>query len=146
MLRQDIESQMKDALKSGQRDLLETLRFLYSAIKNAEIDLHREATDEDVVTVVQKQVKQHKESIEAFRKAGRTELAAKEEAELNVLTKYLPVQMSEDELRGIAAEVISGLSDEDKKNFGKVMGAVMTKVKGKTDGSTVGRIVKELLA
>lgn len=141
MLRQDIEQQIKEALKAGNREVLDTLRFLFSAIKNAEIDWKREATDEDVVAVVQKQVKQHRESIEAFQKAGRPELAAKEESELNILVKYLPQQMSEDELRGIVTEIINGLSDDDKKNFGKAMGAVMARVKGKADGNTVGRIV-----
>lgn len=145
MLRQDIEQQMREALKAGNRELLDTLRFLFSAIKNAEIDWKREATDEDVVTVVQKQVKQHKESIEAFQKAGRLELAAKEESELNILVKYLPTQMGEDELRGIVVEAVSGLQESDRKNFGKVMGAVMARVKGKAGGDLVSKIVKEVI-
>ncbi len=145
MLRQDIEQQMREALKAGNRELLDTLRFLFSAIKNAEIDWKREATDEDVVAVVQKQVKQHKESIEAFQKAGRLELAAKEESELNILSKYLPQQMGEDELRVIVSESVNGLPESDRKNFGKVMGAVMGRVKGKAGGDLVSKIVKEVI-
>ena len=145
MLKQDIEAQVKEALKSGQKDLLETLRFLLSAIKNAEIELQRDATDEDVVSVVQKQVKQHRESVEAYKSAGREDLCQKEQGQLDFLMKFLPQQMPEEDLKKIVQEVLAGLSEEDKNNFGKVMGAVMGKVKGKAEGNTVGKIVKEIL-
>jgi len=146
MLRQQIEDQIKESLKSGNRPVLETLRFLFSAIKNAEIDLHHEATDEEVVAVIQKQVKQHKESVEAYKTGGRPELAAKEENELQTLSKFLPEQMSEDQLRSVVEEVVKNLSESDKNNFGKVMGAVMGRVKGKVEGGLVSKVVKEVLS
>ena len=145
MLKQQIESEIKEAMKAGNREILETLRFLMASIKNYEIETQREATDEDVITMVQRQVKQHKESVEAFVKAGRTELAEKEKRELEILQKFLPAQMSEEEVKAVTVETISSLAEADRKNFGKVMGAVMARVKGRAEGNMVGRVVKELL-
>ena len=145
MLKTQIEEKMKEALKAGQAERLSALRFLYSSIKNAEIDKKREATDEDVIEAVKRQIKQHKESIEAYDKAGRAELKTKEEAELSVLSEFMPEQMSEEELLNIAKEVISGLSEMEKSNFGKVMGAVMARVKGKADGNAVSAVVRNVL-
>lgn len=145
-LKQDIEERMKASLKAGDRTRLSTLRMLLSGINNDEIAKQREATDEDVISVVQKQVKQHRESIEAYQKGGRTELAGQEEEELNILNTYLPQQLSDEELKNIVSGEIRKLPEEDKNNFGRVMGAVMASVKGKADGGSVSRVVKELLA
>jgi uncharacterized protein YqeY len=145
MIKDQIEQQAKEALKAGNRQLVETLRFLISAIKNAEIDLKREANDEDVITVVQKQVKQHRESIEAYKQAGRDDLFLAEQAQLEILQGFLPKQISEEELRTIVLEAISLVPQEEKKNFGKVMKVVMEKVKGKAGGDLVAKIVKENL-
>lgn len=144
MLKQDIEQQLKDALKAGNKSLLSTMRFLLSAVKNNEIEKQREATDEDVLEVVQKQVKQHRESIEAYQKAGRSELEAKEKAELDILNKFLPQQLTEEEVKKSIAEIIAQMQEGDKSNFGKIMGMAMAKLKGKTDGNTVSKVVKEL--
>jgi len=94
---------------------------------------------------VQRQVKQHKESIEAFTKGGREELARKERAELEILKTFLPQQLSSEEIKKMVEETITQLPEQDRNNFGKVMGAVMGRVKGKADGNTVGKVVKELL-
>lgn len=145
-LKQNIEERMKASLKAGDRTQLSTLRMLMAAVKNEEIAKQREATDEDVALVVQKQVKQHRESIEAYQKGGRAELAGQEEEELNILNTYLPQQLTDEELKTIITGEIEKLSKEDKNNFGKVMGAVMASVKGKADGSSVSRVVKEFLA
>ena len=145
MLKNQIEQQTKEALKAGNRQLVDTLRFLISAVKNTEIELKRDATDEEVVMVVQKQVKQHRESIEAYKSAGRDDLFLAEQAQLEILQVFLPKQMSEDELRVIVLEAISLVPEEEKKNFGKVMKVVMEKVKGKAGGDLVGKIVKENL-
>lgn len=146
MLKQQIEQQIKDAMKSGNQMLVDTLRFLLSAVKNEEIAKQKEVEDEDVIAVVQKQIKQHRESIEAYQKAGRIELEQKERAELDILNKFLPQQMTEDEVKKIVSEVVSSLSEGDRNNFGKLMSAVMPKVKGKTDGTVVAKLVKEVLA
>jgi uncharacterized protein YqeY len=145
MLKQDIEQQAKDALKAGDQLKLSTLRFLLAALQNEEIAKKRELSDEEVVALVQRQVKQHRESIEAFSKGGRSDLASKEEEELKILNTFVPQQLSDDELGKIVQEVINSFTESDQKNFGKVMGAVMAKVKGKSDGGKVSKIVKETL-
>jgi len=136
---------MKEALKAGDQIRLSTLRLLLAAIKNEEIAQGREATDEDVVTVVRRQMKQRRESVEAFRQAGREELARKEEAELAILNTFVPQQLSEEEIRQIVKEVLDQLPETERNNFGRVMGATMSKVKGKADGNLVAKVVKELL-
>lgn len=145
MLKQNIEQQIIESLKGGDQLRLSTLRFLLSAIKNEEIAKQREATDEDVVAVVQKQVKQHHESIEAFENGGRPELASKERDEMAILNKFLPQQLQEEELRKIVEEVITTFPENEKNNFGKAMGAVMARVKGRAGGDLVSKVVKESL-
>jgi len=145
MLKQQIERQIIDALKGGDQLRLSTLRFLLSAIKNEEIAKQREATDEDVIVVVQRQVKQRLESIEAFQKGGRTDLEQKERDEMAILNNFLPRQLSQVELRKIVEEVRATLPESDKKNFGKVMGMVMARVKGRAGGDLVSKVVKESL-
>ena len=105
-----------------------------------------EATDEDVLSVIDKQVKQRKDSIEQFEKAGRPELAAKEKQEMDMLVKYLPEQMSEEEARQIVEETVAGLGNVTMADMGKVMGAVMPKLKGKADGNIVSKLVRETLS
>lgn len=145
MLKKQIEEQIISALKAGNRELLEALRFLISSVKNAEIDLKREAADDDVIAVVQKQVKQHRESIEAYKSAGRDDLLKREQAQLEILQSFLPAQMTEEELKKVVEMVISALPEEEKKNFGKVMGVTMGKVKGRVDGNMVSKVVKETI-
>ena len=145
MLKQQIEEQIKNALKGGEELKLSTLRFLLSAIKNEEIAKQKEATDEEVISVVQHQVKQRKESIEAFQKGGREELAEKERQELVILSKFLPQQLSEEEVKKIVQETIAELPENERKNFGKVMGTVMGCLKGQTEGNIVAKVVKEVL-
>jgi len=144
-LKQQVEEQIKESLKKGDKLRLSTLRFLLSAIKNEEIAKQREATDEDVVAVVQRQVKQRLESIEAFQKGGRKDLEQKERDEMAILNTFVPQQLSEQELRKIVEEVVVSLPEGDQKNFGKVMGQTMGKVKGRADGNSVSKVVKELL-
>lgn len=145
MLKQDVEQGVKESLKAGDQTRLSTLRLLLAAIKNEEIAKQHEATDEEVVAVAQRQVKQRREAAEVFRAAGRDELAQKEEAELVILSTFIPQQMTEEELRQIVSEILAQLPDEEKNNFGKVMGQVMAKVKGKADGNLVSKVVKETL-
>ena len=143
MLKQQIEQEIKKALKAGESLKLSTLRMLLAAIQNEEIAKQKQLTDEDILPVVQRQIKQHRESIEAFTKGNRIELAQKEKDELEILNKFLPQQMNEEEIKKTVAEVLAGLPESDKSNFGKVMGAIMAKIKGKTDGGLVGRLVKD---
>lgn len=146
MLKHQIEQQIKEALKGGETVRLSVLRLLLAGIQNEEIAKQRQATDEDVIMVVRRQVRQSQESIEAFRKGGREDLAQKEEGEIEILSTFLPQQMTEGEIKKVVEEVVSQMPENDKNNFGKIMGAVMTKVKGRTDGNTVSKVVKEVLS
>lgn len=132
----------KDELKTS------VLRLLLSAINYYEIQkggAGYEASDEDVLSVIQKEVKQRKESIEQFKAGGRQDLVDKESSELKILETYLPEQMSEEEIREIVKETISEIGTTTVADMGKVMAALMPKVKGKAEGGLVSKIVKEEL-
>ncbi|OGH12968.1 MAG: aspartyl-tRNA amidotransferase, partial [Candidatus Levybacteria bacterium RIFCSPHIGHO2_01_FULL_40_10] len=125
------------------------LRLLLSAINYYEIKkggAGYEATDEDVLAVIQSQAKQRKDSIEEYKKAARQELADKEAKELEMLQAYLPEQMNENKIREIVQETIREMGATTVTDMGKVMGALMTKLKGKADGNLVSKIVKESLS
>lgn len=147
-LYQKISDDMKFAMKAGNPELLGTLRFIVSELRRAEIDKYPpsvggELSDEDVVNVLQKSVKQHKESIEMFEKGNRADLVEKEKKELEIVSSYLPKQMGKAEVREIVEKTISEIGVKD---FGKIMAAVMMQVRGKADGQTVSQIVKESLS
>lgn len=137
----DLESAVREKDKDGVR----TLRFLLATIHNFEIEKYPPEkgglTDEDVISVIQKLVKTHKESIEAFKSGGREDLVKQEEEELAILQKYLPQPLTEEEVRRIVEQVkAAGLTD-----FGQIMKEVLPKLAGRADGATVAKIVKEVL-
>ena len=148
----NLKSKLKEELKESMlaRDTLKTsvLRMLLSAINYYEIQkggAGYEATDEDILAVVQKEAKQRRDSIEEFKKAGRQELVDKETKELEILKTYLPKQMGEEEIKKLVIEVIKETRASNIQEIGKVMGALMPKIKGKADGGLVSRIVRESL-
>ena len=145
-LKTSIQEDTKTALKAGDKVRVGTLRLLSASIKNREIELGRELTDEEVREAAVKEAKRRRESIEAFRSAGREELAAAEEAELEILEPFLPEQLSEAELDALIDEAIAATGATSLKEMGKVMGAVMAKAKGKADGTVVQERVKARLA
>lgn len=146
--------QIRDDLKQAQllRDEIKvsTLRLLLSEIKNSEIAKgHPPAgglSDEDIIAVLQKEIKKRKEAVLAFRSGGREDQAQKEEAELKILTEYLPAQMEVEELTKIVDESINEVGASSLQDMGKVMGLVMSKVSGRADGSIVSSLVKERLS
>lgn len=149
MLKQKLQEELKQSMLA--KDVLKTsvLRLLLSAINYFEIQkggAGYEATDEDVITVIQKEAKQRRDSIEQFTAAGRQELAEKETKELKILQTYLPQQMEEEEIKKLVTEAIKEISASSIQDMGKVMGALMPKVKGKADGGLVSKIVKEKLS
>lgn len=148
MLKQDLKDELKQAMLAKDELKTSVLRMLLSSLSYLEIQKGKdyEANDEDVLSVIQKEVKQRNDSIEQFKSAGRNELAEKEEKELEFLKKYLPEQISEDEIRKLVTEAISQTNASSIKDMGKVMGALMPKVKGKADGNLVSKIVREKLA
>lgn len=145
MLLQDIQTTVNTSLKKGDAVSVETLRFLISAVRTAAINKYgaeaeSKVTEADVLDMIKKQVKTHKESVEAFTKAGRNELAKNEAAQLAILESYLPKQMSDDELKALIAPVAATGGD-----FGPLMGRAMAAVKGQADGARVSAMLKSLL-
>ncbi|MFO7811426.1 MAG: GatB/YqeY domain-containing protein [Pelovirga sp.] len=145
-LKEQLNQDMKAAMKGKETDRLSTIRQLRSAIKNKEIELRQEIDDNTILAVISTLVKQRRESAELYRSNDRPELADKEEAELVVLQQYLPAQLSEDELRALVAEVITATGATSLKDIGKVMPVVMAKTKGSAEGRLVNQVVRELLA
>lgn len=140
-LNQQLIDEMKQAMKSGDKIRLGTIRFLRAQIKNFEID-NGEQNDAGIEKIVAKQVKQVKESIEEYQKAGRDDLVAEEENKLKVLEEYLPEQMSDEDISTVIEEVLKGLEDPQ---MGPVIGQVMAKVQGKADGNKVSALVRQAL-
>lgn len=149
MLYDTIMTDMKEAMKSHDKETLSTLRFLKSAIDlfkiNNKMDRTESPSDDTVIEVVSKQVKTHKESIEEFKKAGRNDLVENLLKEVQVLSKYLPEQLSEDEIRSKIDEVVSSIKASSIKDMGKVMKELTPIFKGKADMKLVNTIVKEKL-
>lgn len=148
MLKDQLREELKQAMLKKEELKLSVIRMLVSAVTYYEIDkggAGYEATDEDVLTVIGKQVKQRKDSIEQFEKANRQDLADKEKLELAMLEKYLPAQMTTEEITNIVKEVIAQTNVKNMSEIGKVMGALMPKIKGKADGNLVNKIVRENL-
>lgn len=145
-LYEKIEGDMRASLKEGNAGKLSVLRMLVAAIRQFEIDKNIKAPAEaDVLQIVSRQIKQHKESIEQFKKGNRPELAEKEAAELKILELYMPAQMSEDEILALVKAAVSESGATTKAETGKVMKLVMEKAKGKADGKTVNALVMKLL-
>jgi uncharacterized protein YqeY len=143
MLLKNIESDLNVAIL--EKDMLRAtfLRYLLAKIHDLSIEKgkEKELTDEEIIAEIQKEVKRHKESIEAFEGGKRKDLVEKEERELAILQKYLPQKLSEEELGNIIDQIITQVGDD----FGKVMQAVMVKVKGRAEGGEVARLVRERL-
>ncbi len=149
MLQERITEDMKAAMVAKDAATLSVIRMLKSAIQYYEIQkggAGYEATDEDIVDVVGREIKKRRESIELYDKGGRTELAEKEKKELEILQRYLPEQLSEEEVRTLVDEAISQTSAATMQDMGKVMGALMPKIKGKADSSFVSTLVREKLS
>ena len=144
-LQERLADDMKAALKAGDALKLSAIRLLRSRLQNMEIDKGAPLTDDEVVQGVAKEAKQRREAIEQFQKAGRTDLVEKETAELQVLSQYLPGQLGEAEIAGIAQEMISELQATSKADKGRVMNALMQRLCGRADGRLVNQIVGRLL-
>jgi uncharacterized protein len=145
-LSEQITTDMKTAMKAKDNATLSTLRLLRSAIKNKQIDLGHELTDEEVIAVIKAQAKQLKDSIESFTDGGREDLAEPTRLELETLKKYLPAEMSDEDLETIVKKVIEDSGATSKAEMGKVMGLAMKAVAGKADGNRVKEIVAKSLS
>jgi uncharacterized protein YqeY len=140
-----LSAQIKDAIKSGDRVRLQTLRLLATAVRNREVELRRDLTEEDLVEVATREVKRRKEAAEAYERGGRADRAEQERAEQAVLEEFLPEQASEDEVRAAIEEAVAATGASGPGDLGKVMGQVMGKLKGRVDGGEVNRLARERL-
>jgi hypothetical protein len=145
-LKDRITEDMKAAMRAKETDRLGTIRLLTAAIKQREVDERITLDDTAVVGVVDKMLKQRKDSIEAFEKAGRTDLADKEKAEVAVLQAYLPARLSADEVTAEVKAIVAELGAKGPGDMGKVMGAVKQRLAGKADMGQVSAAVKAALA
>ncbi len=144
-VKDEISGELIRAIKNRDTARTTALRFLLSAIKNREIELRRELFDEEVQQVVMSLVRQRRESIEEFKKAGRDDLVEKEEKELELLLSFLPPQLSDEEIQRIVEETAREIEAKEMKDMGRLMKAVMPKVKGRAEGRKVNAIVKRYL-
>jgi len=164
MLKQKIQSDLKSALKEGKREVCSVLRLFLASILSKEKEkrykiaksetnliekelIEKSAlTDEEIVEVLFSEIKKRKEAILEYQKGRREDLAKKEKSEMEILQKYLPEQLSEEEIKKLAKEAVNKIGAKEIKDMGKVMAELMPKVKGKVDGSSLSRAVKNLLS
>lgn len=145
-VRDQLRSDLRDAMRARDVPRRNTIRMLEAAIKNAEIDKRgQELAEADILAILQRQVKQRRESIEQFRQGGREDLAEQEELEIGIIEHYLPAQLSRDEIEARARAVIEQVGASGPGDRGKVMGMLMRELRGEADGSLVNAVVGELL-
>lgn len=140
-----LKSDMIKAMKARDKDTLSVVRMLKAAVQNEQIEVGHDLTPDEEIGVLNREYKQRKESLAEFKKAGRDDLIAKTEAEMKVVEKYLPKQLSDEEVKAKVEEIIKQLNASSMKDFGKVMGASMKALKGQADGQLVNKTVKSLL-
>ncbi len=147
-LKEQIELDLKSAMKSGDAARKRALRTLMTAISRAERagQARRELNDEDIIAIIAREAKQREESIEAYARGGRQDLVAEEKAELEVLRAYLPRQLTPEEIEARAREVIAQVGASTPRDMGKVMKVLMAEMRGRADGRVVNQVVRELLA
>ena len=132
-------------MKKGEKEKTTTLRMAISEIQREEIDKRSDLSDREVITILQRMIKQRKDSSNQFRSAGREELSLKEEREIETLSEFLPEQLSEDEIKEIVFNSIKSLNAKTPQDIGKIMGSLKLDLQGKADMSLVSRLVKENL-
>lgn len=142
----DLDSQIKTAMKAKDALRVSTFRMLKSALHNAKIEKGADLTEQEEVKIAKKEAKKRKDSIEAYKKAGREELAQKEQKELEILQEFLPKQMSAEEMEKVIVDAIDQTGAEGPRDMGKVIAYVMKNVGDKVDGSTVSKITKAKLS
>jgi len=145
MLKQRIQGDMKAAMKSGDKRTLGTIRLILAAIKQIEVDSRTEVDDAQVLAILDKMVKQRRDSIAQYEKAGRAELAEQESFEIGVLKEYLPEALGDDEIATMITEAIASSGAESMRDMGKVMGQLKPKMQGRADMSAVSALIKQQL-
>mgnify|MGYP006290793719 CR=1 FL=1 len=144
-LQERLLEDMKAAMKKKEKKKLSIIRMARAAIKDKEINERKDLSDDEVIEVLSKLVKQTKESLVEYEKVDQTERVEEAKAEIKILQEYLPEQLSEDELAEIVDDTIANVGAEDMSDMGQVMGAIMPKVKGRADGNLVNQLVRKQL-
>jgi uncharacterized protein len=145
-LTEQLQADMKTAMRDGDTLRRDTLRMAIAAAQNAAKDKRAPLNDDEAVEVIGREVKKRRESVEAYRGAGREDLAAQEQSEIEILTPYLPEQLGEDEVRALVLAAIAVSGAASPRDMGRVMGQLMPTIKGRADGKVVSAIVNEELA
>lgn len=145
-IKQRISDDVKNAMRSKDKERLATLRMITAAIKQKEVDERADLDDGRVLAVLDKMAKQHRDSIEQYQKAGRDDLVAKETSELEVVTSYLPEQLSEEEIRQIIKETIEATGASSMQDMGKLMGQLKPRLQGRADMGKVSGLIKQALS
>ncbi|MDQ0244499.1 uncharacterized protein YqeY [Bacillus fengqiuensis] len=141
-----LNDDMKQAMKNKEKEKLSVIRMVKASLQNEAIKLGRELTEDDELTIISRELKQRKDSLHEFEQADRQDLVDKIQNELTVLEIYMPKQLTEEELTEIVKEAIAEVQASSKADMGKVMAAIMPKVKGKADGSLVNKLVLQNLS
>ena len=144
-LKTEFSEETKKSMRDRNVARRDLMRFILAAVKNLEIELQREANDEEILQLLGKQAQQRKDSIESFQAGRREDLVAKEEAELAIISEYLPEQMSENEIKVLVEAVILEVGASGPQDMGKVMGKIMPQVKGRADGRLINQMVRDSL-
>ncbi|AOH55759.1 GatB/YqeY domain-containing protein [Peribacillus muralis] len=141
-----LNNDMKQAMKNKEKDKLSVIRMLKASIQNEALKLRQDLTDNEELTVLSRELKQRKDSLQEFENAGRSDLVDKVRTELVYVEAYMPEQLSEEEISDIVQQTIKEVNATSKADMGRVMGALMPKVKGKADGSLVNKLVLQHLS
>lgn len=144
-LSERLNDDMKQAMRSQDKFKLTTIRMMRSSMKNLEIDLKRPLEDNEVLDILSREIKIRKDSLQEFKKAGRDDLVTGLAAEIEIISQYLPEQLTEEEIQEIVRQTIQELGASSKADMGKVMSALMPKTKGRADGKLVNQYVQQLL-
>lgn len=145
-LAERLQADMTTAMRDGDALKRDTLRMVLSAAHNAQVAARRPLTDDELIGVLAKETKTRRESVDAFTRAGRADLAEKERHEADIIAAYLPAALSEEELRAMVAEAIAATGATSARDLGKVMGALSSRIKGRADGKQVAGLVAQELA
>ena len=145
-LRERLHAEMTDAMRAHDALRRDVLRMAEAAVYGVEKKEHRELTDDEVVGVLTREVKTRRESVEAFRAGGREDLATKEEAEIAILSAFLPAQLTDDEIRALVDEAIEQTGASSARDLGRVMGVLSPRTRGRADGRRVSELVAQALA
>ncbi len=144
-LSERLNDDMKNAMKNKDKFKLTVIRMIRSSVKNREIELRRDLEDSEVLEIVSREIKQRKDSLQEFEKAGRDDLVTDLATEIEIISGYLPEQLTEEEIQEIVRQTIHELGASSKADMGKVMGALMPKTKGRADNKLVNQFVQQFL-